>query len=141
MHRTQATLLLSCIFAVVPAKAETHCIEYDPVQISLAGELQRLTFPGRPSYESVAAEDEPETGLYLSLPKPICTVGDTSSADGYPQQGVTLVQLVLDGAGYAQLRFFLGQEVVLSGTLFARHMGHHHAPLLLQGIKYRGQQR
>jgi hypothetical protein len=103
--------------------------------VMLTGRLERRTYPGRPNYESIERGDEPETGFYLNLSRQICTVGDRSSRDGYPQlQRVTLVQLVLNEAGYKKLRPLLGRTVRLQGTLFASHTGHHHAPLLLDNV-------
>ena len=108
------------------------CLNYEPDTVEIAGTLQRLTYPGRPNYESIAEGDEPETGFYLILTKPVCTRGDSLSSDAYPIERVDTVQLVLDSAGYAQLRPSLGQNLSLSGTLFPAQTGHHHAPLLLQ---------
>jgi hypothetical protein len=110
----------------------TWCLSYEPDTVRVTGTLQRLTFPGRPNYESVAEGDEPEAGFYLLLATPICTKGDTIAPDAFPIAAADTVQLVLDSAGYDRLRLSLGRNVTLSGTLFARHTGHHHAPLLLQ---------
>ena len=110
------------------------CLSYEPDTVQITGTLQRLMFPGPPNYESVAGGDAPETGFYLLLTKPVCTNGDSASDDTYPLQEADTVQLVLDSAGYACLRPFLGQQRTLSGTLFARSTGHHHAPLLLRMI-------
>jgi len=109
-------------------------LRYAPANVTVSGQLERLTFAGRPNYESVAGGDEPETGLYLALPQAICTAGEEASADAYPQKDVRLVQLVLDRRGYAALASSVGKYVTLRGALVARHTGHHHAPLLLQSV-------
>lgn len=132
MRRLLITLLSAYPAAVLPAGADAGCLEYAPAQVTLSGTLKRLTFPGRPNYESTSRGDEPETHFYLALHKPLCTVGDPESADSYPQQNVSLVQLVLDDSGYAKLKPRLGQKMALSGTLFAAHTAHHHAPVLLR---------
>lgn len=125
--------LLSCL--LLPwARAGDACLRYAPVHVTVSGRLERLTFPGRPNYASVAEGDEPETGFYLALPQAICTDGDEASADAYPQKEVRLVQLVLDRRGYSALASSVGKYVTLGGVLVARHTGHHHAPLLLQGV-------
>jgi hypothetical protein len=122
---------------VVPAgvaSAISPCLRYEPDTVAVTGTLARKTFPGRPNYESVAAGDEPETGFYLELAAPICTVAspDSSADNNGALQGVRLVQLVLDSAGYARLRPSVGRSITLRGTLFAALTGHHHAPLLLR---------
>lgn len=111
-----------------------QCLPYEPEIVSLAGTLRRQTFPGRPNYESVKKGDEAETGFYLHLDRPVCTTGagDDPSWGHYRVDGVTLVQLVLDAAGYDRLRPRLGHRVTLRGTLFAAFTAHHHAPLLLK---------
>lgn len=112
-----------------------QCLLYEPEVVSLTGALRRETFPGPPNYESVAKGDEAETGLYLHLRHPVCTVGmGKDSPDRYTVEGVKVVQLVLDSGGYQRLRARLDQEVTLRGTLFAAHTGHHHAPLLLKVV-------
>lgn len=115
-------------------RAEDFCLQYAPAKVVLSGELERLTFPGRPNYESVAGGDEPETGFYLKLPQALCINGDKASADAYPQKDVRLIQLVLDRQGYSALKSSLGKTVTLNGSLFAQHTGHHHAPLLLENV-------
>ena len=107
------------------------CLTYEPDTVSITGTLQRLTFPGRPNYESLAQGDEPETGFYLVLAQPVCTRGESASTDAYPIGAADTVQLLLDSAGYARLRSSLGLQLTVSGTLAARFTGHHHAPLLL----------
>jgi hypothetical protein len=132
--KVNLTLLLLSYFCMGGAYAADSCLQYSPSSVKLSGELKRLTFPGRPNYESVASGDEEEAGFYLVLSKELCVDGDKQSADSYPQQKVRLVQLVLDSNGYSKLRSLLGSDVTLNGTLFARHTGHHHAPLLLQNV-------
>lgn len=108
------------------------CLHYGPDTVSVAGVLERRTYPGRPNYQSIRAGDEPETGFYLLVSAPLCTIPDTTVPDAPALRGVRLVQLVLDSAGYAALRPRLGHRVVLCGTLFATFTGHHYAPLLLE---------
>ena len=113
-----------------------QCLPYEPEVVSLVGTLQRHTFPGRPNYESVKRGDEAETGFYLHLDRPVCTVGtdEDSSWGHYRVDGAKVVQLVLDAAGYDRLRPRLGHRVTLRGTLFAAFTAHHHARLLLKVV-------
>lgn len=115
-----------------PALAKSgNCIKYEPESITLTGKLRRETFPGRPNYESVANGDEAETGFYLSLESPICTVGD-SGADRVAFESVLEIQLVLSEKQYAMLRSRLGEKIGLCGQLFSAHTGHHHADVLMR---------
>lgn len=103
----RALLTLAVLFGCLPlnwVRAEENCLQYAPAKVTLSGKLERLTFPGRPNYESVAEGDEPETGFYLELPHAICTTGDKATWDAYPQKDVRLIQLVLDPKGYSALK-------------------------------------
>jgi Domain of unknown function (DUF4431) len=128
MFRSIAYVL--CLLPVFALAGEEKCIPYS-VNTVIVGKLERHTFPGRPNYESIANGDEAENGFYLRLPHAICTIGDPKSSDVYPQKNVRLVQLVLQQTQYDELRPLLGKSVSIRGDLFARHTGHHHAPLLL----------
>lgn len=92
--------------------------------VRLAGRLHRQTFPGPPNYESIAGGDLPETGYYLFLSTPACVEGDTGLL-------ITSVQVILDSAGYAELRPWLTHPMTLSGQLLLAETGHHHTPVLL----------
>lgn len=120
--------------------AHASCLSYGSAIVTLSGTLERMTHPGPPNYEDITKGDAEETGYYLLLSEPVCTVGDSSrtgegeSFDSYPQEGVTLVQLVIDKSGYEEFRPFLGQKISIQGAIFAAFSGHHHAPLLIQKV-------
>ena len=122
----------SALLLVIVAQARADCLPYEPATVTLAGKLERKTFPGRPNYESVAKGDEAETGYYLVLRSGICTVASSYSPEAEAKKNIRLIQIVLDKDGYTKLRPDLGRTVRLRGQLFAEHTGHHHAPLLLR---------
>lgn len=116
-----------------PGALKDGCAAYEPAVTVVQGILRRRTFPGPPNFEDVAKGDEPETGFYLELAKPLCVRGEQGEEAGYgPIEGVSLLQLILDDAGYARLREHLDQSVTITGSLSPGFNGHHHAPLLLQ---------
>lgn len=123
-------LILLCACAESSGEA-AGCLKYSPDTVSISGSLVRLSFPGPPNYQSVASGDSAETGFYLILNQPVCTEGDSLSAEAYPQAAVDTIQVALDSAGYRDWAPSIGQVVTMSGTLRARVSGHHHAPLLL----------
>lgn len=114
------------------AAPDGGCLPYGPTKVEIMGRLERRTFPGPPNFESVDSGDRPETGFYLSLATPFCTVGDENDPSTTPQDDVQLVQIVLNDQGYALLSPKLGQVVRIRGRLFSAHTGHHHAPVLLE---------
>ncbi|MYN44716.1 DUF4431 domain-containing protein [Pseudoduganella sp. FT93W] len=126
-------IFASLLFA--PAQAvlaePMACLQYQPETVVVTGTLHRATFPGRPNYESVANGDEAETGFYLSLDTPICTLSGTG-ADREAFDSVREIQLVLNEKQYAALRPRLGKKVEARGQLFSAHTGHHHANVLMR---------
>jgi hypothetical protein len=114
-------------------------LPYEPEIVTVSGKLTKETHPGSPNYEDISKGDAEETGFYLNLSKPICTVGTNSggeeSLSSYAQDNVTKVQLVLDDAGYELLQKYLDKEVILQGALFSAHTGHHHASVLINNVK------
>src|SRR4030081_2495297 len=134
MKLTACLVLL--LVAVIASKslaqsATSACVRYEPDTVALSGHLERHTFYGAPGYGEDPRHDEKETGFYLALTTPTCSTGGRDPDLNDPRAGVRRVQLVLDSAGYARLRPFLGKHVTVRGTLFASFNGHHHAPLLL----------
>ncbi len=125
-HLLAAALCAACL----PATA-AKCLPYEPAQVDLQGIVKRKTFPGPPNYESVKSGDAAETGFYLVLQKPVCTVDTHNTEEGGSLDKVTLVQLVLNQTQYALLRPKLGQMVGVRGGLFGASSPHHHAELLM----------
>ena len=105
------------------------CLALEPDTVLLVGRLERQTYPGPPTYESVQSGDKPETGFYLHV-SPLKCVRLSRNTDKVLHVGE--VQLVLDSLGYARLRPRLGQRISLSGTIFVGVNGHQHTPVLLQ---------
>ena len=133
-----AASVLAPLWAAVSSHvAQATCLRYEPDTVAVTGTLVRKTFPGPPNYESVQGGDAPETGFYLELNPPACTVAsrDSMDTDDTTERDVRLIQLVLDAGGYARLRPLLGRSVTLRGSLFHSFTGHHHATLLLRDVK------
>lgn len=127
-------LALSVLVLTGSAQAHTQskCLDYRS-PVALTGILERRTYPGRPNFEDIRSGDEPETGYYLRLPRPICAVDDPPAPDGsdVAVHDVRLVQLVLDAQGYERLRPWIRKQVTVRGRLLSAITAHHHAPLVL----------
>jgi hypothetical protein len=125
--------IIGWLFILMLSSAATaNCVTYDSAVIT--GRLQRLVFPGRYNYESIAGGDEAETGFYLFPQTPLCVArGDKMEPF---IENVSMVQLVLGvkkegGSTYASLEPYIGDMVSCSGPLYAAHTGHHHAPIVM----------
>jgi hypothetical protein len=131
MLRTR-TMALFFAFVAVSAPGHPQCLNYEPSIVQLTGIMKRITYPGRPNYESIEAGDEPDTGWYLILKHPICT-NEKATDDNYPAlTNESKIQLVVRAAQYGEYRHFVNSTVAVEGSLFAASTGHHHTNLLLQ---------
>ncbi len=110
------------------------CLHYGPDTVLVSGQLARYTFYGAPGFGEDPAHDVKERGFYLDLQKTVCMASGRDDGD-VAKAGIRRIQLVLDSAGYAQLRPFLGKHISIRGTLFGAITGHHHAPVLLDVVK------
>jgi hypothetical protein len=104
------------------------CFEYQPAPVHLIGHLERITYPGAPNFTNIAAGDQAETGLYLRLAHGLCTVANKNNE---AKNDVSLLQLMVDSAGYASLRPDINKEVTVRGTLLPAMSGHHHTPVIM----------
>jgi hypothetical protein len=130
---TVATLVASVSSSVGQSKSQTHRLSYQPAVVTLEGTLVRRTFPGPPNYESIRKGDRPETAWILELGAPVCVYPDSAEPDINPGvDGVRSVQLVFSGQVEIQEHHQLwGKEVIVKGTPYGVHTGHHHTPVLL----------
>jgi hypothetical protein len=112
--------------------ASSHCLSYEPSVVTLTGTLVRKTFPGPPNYEDVRHGDRPETYWFLKLSKPVCVDEDKAQPDLNPaHKKIRTIQLVVPVEFYKKYKDLLGQQVVVTGTLFGAHTAHHVTPVLL----------
>lgn len=105
------------------------CLSYEPVQVSLEGELTSRLVPGPPDYHSIARGDQPETVVILVLDAPVCVRGDPASrSNARSHARVSKVQLVVTGRSW---RRSLGKRVKATGSLFEASSGRHRTPVVL----------
>jgi hypothetical protein len=107
-----------------------ECIRYGPT-VSVAGVLISKTFPGPPNYESIKHGDRKERANLVRLASSICVEG--SDDVDIAEKQIRIVQLVVTEPSHWELveRSF-GKRVVVEGSLFHAHTGHHRTKLLVQ---------
>ncbi len=128
------TLCLATLLVVVavysPAVAQT-CVKYES-ELTLTGRLYSKVFPGPPNYQSIRKGDRKETAWLLTLTKPVCTLAGNSPGVTDPETNVTELQLVISNdAHWKTVRQLSGRRVMVTGTLFHSHTGHHHRNVLM----------
>ena len=112
-----------------PDAAKADWYEYEPAVVELEGTLVVKTFFGPPNYGEDPETDEKQETRILSLDKPINmrSKDENDPVLGPTESDVRELQLVFDG----KLRKRAGKKVVVKGTLFHAHTGHHHTDVLL----------
>ena len=109
-----------------------QCLGYGPT-VSLSGTMRSKVFPGPPNYESIKRGDRRETAIILSLATPTCTTaGNPANTVDVAETDIREVQLVITKqSDWKLVKRLLGKPVVLTGTLFHSHTGHHRTKVLL----------
>ena len=125
---------LLCLIAFCSTSAlalvDLTCLKYEPAMVTLIGVLQSKVYPGPPNYLSIADGDEPETGYYLQLKPPICTVAKQESWM-LGHERILEVQLAVSKLQLNQIVTNVGHVITVKGTLFEAFDGHHHTPVLM----------
>jgi hypothetical protein len=126
-----ATLVAFCCASAGPA-SQGDCLPYEPASVTLTGKVSTKVFPGPPNYESVKEGDKPEVAWLLHLAKPVCVRAENQDDLNSPEDGVSDIQLVLQGNQFRQVRRMMKKgAVTVTGKLFHSHTGHHHATVLI----------
>ena len=117
------------------AQSPPACLAYEPSVVQLTGTIVRRTFPGPPNYTSVKQGDRPETAWLLILRQPICVQAVKDDSGMYPAEAdIHEIQFSFaDPDGFKRYSDLVGtgKTVVVTGTLFGAHTGHHHTPVLM----------
>lgn len=120
--------LLLCGFAE-PAQKKGW-LSYEPAVVELKGTLTVKRYYGPPNYGENPKTDAKETVPILILSKPINVQGDPDPQTIINRdsvKGARKIQLIL----YGQYKKFLGKTVLVKGTLFQAHTGHHRTDVLM----------
>ncbi len=128
------SLLVVLLAAGVSIASGQNCLQYGPT-VSLTGTLTSRVFAGPPNYESVKRGDRKETAIILTLASPTCTSTTNNTSDSFdvPETDIRELQLVLTKPSHWKaVKRLVGKPVVITGTLFHAHTGHHRTKVLIQ---------
>ena len=130
---TQMATARYCVWLLalllIPAStAGQRRLHYEPEEITLTGRVVYRTFYAPPNYGQTPKTDSRETQAILILDAAIDVVGTAENQLSETERGVKRITLVHD----LSLRHFVGKRVVVQGTLFHAHTGHHHTKVLMQ---------
>ncbi len=104
-------------------------VDYWPAIVEVKGKLGVKTFFGPPNFGENPKTDAKERSWILSLDKPINVRAkdETDPISGPSVDNVRELQLVL----HEPRRELIGKKVIIKGTLFHAHTGHHHTDVLM----------
>lgn len=102
---------------------------YDPSEVEVSGLLHKTIYPGPPEYSSVEMGDRPEEVTILTLTEPIDVEAEKDDEFNEREKGVRELQVVFSDPMPSEDQ--MKREVVLKGTLFHAHTGHHHRRVLI----------
>lgn len=105
------------------------CRSYEPAVVELKGNLSIKTFFGPPNFGENPSTDSKENSWILSLTSPmnVCAKIDGDPTSGPSVENVRELQLVLPKSR----KELIGKDVIVVGTLFHAHTGHHHTDVLM----------
>jgi hypothetical protein len=104
------------------------CLEYKPTPIELVGHLERIDFPGDPTYVDRDGKQQTQPGYYLRIAHPTCTA---AKGNYEARTEVTVFQMVLDSATLAAVRPLVDKEVTVHGTIIPATGARPNAPVLM----------
>ena len=115
-------------------------LSYEPTVVELEGKLTVEMKYGPPNYGENPKTDERVRVPLLLLSQAVNVRGDPKSdLNAESVKGVTRIQLVFKGG--TTYRQFTGKKVVVKGTLFRGHTGHHYTDVLMTVLEIRKNQR
>jgi hypothetical protein len=138
----RAILLSATIMAVGSfcSSANAQCLKYGPAVVTVTGTLCAQVFAGPPNYRSIKRGDRKERAIILRLLTPTCTSrNDPPQGLDDPETNVREIQLVVTkSAHWKTVERRLGKRVMVTGTLFHAHTGHHRTKVLIDVTNIRG---
>lgn len=121
----------SALQAASQPASRRRVLHYEPEKVTLKGRVVSRTFYGPPNYGENPKTDSRESQYILILDSAIDVVTGSDPTD-QAERGVKRVTLVVDDFAAHPVRPLLGRHVLIEGTLFHAHTGHHHTRVLIE---------
>ncbi|HZI59176.1 MAG TPA: DUF4431 domain-containing protein [Pyrinomonadaceae bacterium] len=133
MKHTLTTLILTLLVAfacVGPAHAQRF-LSYEPEVVELDGQLVVQSKYGPPNFGEQPKTDQKVRVPVLLLSQPVIVASDEEGGkNSQTAYNVRQVQLAFDGSETSH-KTLIGKPVVVTGTLFRAHTGHHYTDVVL----------
>ncbi len=134
----RSLIFLSFVLFIANSSAIAQkCLNYGPT-VSLTGTLTSHVFPGPPNYESIKRGDSKETAIILKLDASMCTTDDGLNGFNVSVANIREMQLAIynddkkiNDQEWKVVHERIGKRVVVTGTLYGAHTGHHRTKVLI----------
>lgn len=128
-------LVLFALWAVLPSTShgqQQGWLHYDPSVSRIQGKLIQVTKYGKPTYGGEPEGDEKVEVPILILPTPIRVRTNPERTSGAePMTNVSFVQLIFTDDPAGNVKRYLDQNIVVSGTLALGRRGGHFTDVVM----------
>ncbi len=115
-----------------PAYSNQPDYPYEPAEVKISGKITTEIFFGPPGFGENPETDKKEEQYLLVLDKPINVITkDDSNESKYK---ISKIQLLYNKDAVDMAKYS-GSTVLLTGTFFSAHTGHHHTEILMDVTK------
>jgi hypothetical protein len=122
-------MLFLFFLGLANSSASMPCLHYGGGPVTLTGKVEFKIFYGPPNYGENPETDSRETQAILLLSEPICVHANPGNTEE-SEQNQTEVTLV--PYNNENLEDYMEKEIIVQGTLYHAHTGHHHTPVLME---------
>ncbi len=112
-------------------KHPTQTVFYEPNITELRGTIYRKTYPGPPEYSNIERGDRPEPALILFLSEPINVQLAEPEEEPFNQPEIGVREIHISFVSENPPEEMWTQGVIVKGTLYSAHTGHHRRRVLM----------
>ncbi len=109
----------------------TQTVFYEPNITELRGTIYQKIYPGPPEYSNIEMGDRPEPSLILSLTEPVNVQLAEPEEEPFNQPEPGVREIHISFANEAPSEELWTQEIIVKGTLYSAHTGHHRRRVLM----------
>jgi hypothetical protein len=127
-------------FFVPSIVSARECLDYEPAMVTIQGSVSLKPAYGPPGFGEDPKHDAREDYLALTFDAPVCMKASSEPhTEDVAEAEIKAMQLVFrNGEAFKQTKQWIGKRISVTGSLFHRFTGHHHAAVLLK-VKEIGQ--
>ncbi len=115
-----------------PAYSNRADYPYEPAEVKISGKITTEIFFGAPGFGENPETDKKEEQYLLVLDNPVNVISKNESNES--KYKISKIQLLYNKEAVDMAKYS-GSTVLLTGTFFSAHTGHHHTEVLMNVTK------